>query len=143
MRYALTRTGVFGLSAGTLVLVLFAAIHQFSRYDSLDYSWLRSEDTTWRNQPSRIVNDLPGFMVIDNACYNQKTFCAYHGARAALRLHGLTSRSERGHRGRVGGRHIHQPTHTPIGVTPAARKQEQVPSRLNRCAEHSGVVVCG
>lgn len=76
MRYAFTRTGVLALSVGTLVLVLFAAFHQFSFYESLDYSWLRVKNTTWRDRPSRIVHDLPGFYVMDNACYNQKTFCA-------------------------------------------------------------------
>jgi hypothetical protein len=76
MRYTLTRTGVLAVSVGTVVLVLVAAIHQFSLLESLDYGWLRFEDTTWRDRPSRITNDLPGFYVVENACYNQKTLCA-------------------------------------------------------------------
>lgn len=78
MRYAFTRTGTFALSIGTLLLVsvLFATSSRFSPHESLDYSWIRFEDTTWRDHPSRIVNKLPGFCVVDNACYNQKTFCA-------------------------------------------------------------------
>lgn len=133
MRYALTRTGVSALSIVTLVLVLIATSFRFSPYESPDYSWIRFEDTTWRDHPSSIVNEIPGFYVIDNACYNQKTFCERQTIPSLTSHNQLISRSVCRVSGELARRRLHQPPDTPILFARRTWSQGPTPLRLDRC----------
>lgn len=71
-----TKAHVIALSVGTIGFILLAAFYRLQQMDRPDHAWMNVQDAEYYELPSRITNDIPGFYVIQNACYNQKTFCA-------------------------------------------------------------------